>query len=232
MRDIKVADVMSRPVVTAPREAPIRTVAALMRSHIISGVPIVDRDDRLVGIVAEADILRSQLPWESRRGLSLRHRRRARRMEGLRAEDLMTTDPVTLRPEMAVAEAARILLGSGLKRLPVVDEEQRVVGMVSHSDLLRPYLRSDEDIRREIVKDVILRAMWIDPADVDVRVEGGVVVLGGHVEFRSTREILVEMVGRVAGVVWVEDKMTHERDDREVGTGPTRAPFPGYLQAR
>jgi CBS domain-containing protein len=230
MRDIKVADVMSRPVITAPRDASIRTVAELMRSHIISGVPIVDDDERLVGIVTEADLLRSQFPEEGRGGL--RQRRRARRAEAVRAGELMNSDPVTLRPEMAVAEGARILLGSGLKRLPVVDEEGRVVGIVSHSDLLRPYLRSDEDIRREIQKDVLLRAMWIDPADVDVRVDGGVVELGGHVEFRSTREILVEMVGRVAGVTWVEDKMTHDRDDREVGTGPTRAPFPGYLQAR
>jgi CBS-domain-containing membrane protein len=230
MRDIQVADVMSRPVVTAPRDAPVRTVAELMRSNIISGVPIVDEDERLVGIVTEADLLRSQFPEEGRRGL--RHGRKARQEEALRADDLMTADPVTLRPEMAVAEGARILLGSGLKRVPVVDEEKRVVGIVSHSDLLRPYLRSDEDIRREIVKDVILRAMWIDPTQVDVRVDGGVVELGGHVEFRSTREILVEMVGRVAGVTWVEDKMTHERDDREVGTGPTRAPYPGYLQAR
>ena len=77
----------------------------------------------------------------------------------------MTVPPITIAEDDSVAVAARLMDTERVKRLPVVDSEGRLVGIVSRSDLLRPYLRSDEDIREEIVEGVLLRTMWMDPSD-------------------------------------------------------------------
>ncbi len=145
-----------------------------------------------------------------------------RRSEDVRAADIMTRKVVAVGPETPVEEAVRVLLDAGVKRLPVVEEDGQVVGIVSRRDLLQPFLRSDDDIRREITEDVVLGAMWIDPATVDVEVSGGVVRLKGEVERRSDKEILVAFVHRVPGVVGVEEELTFKLDDREIRPPPPR----------
>jgi len=104
-----------------------------------------------------------------------------------------------------------------VKRLPVVDDDARVVGIVSRNDLLSPFLRPDEDIEREVKEDVILKALWIDPSMIRVEVKDGVVHLEGRVETKSVKEILIDVVQRVDGVVGVEaDSLTYDLDDREI----------------
>jgi CBS-domain-containing membrane protein len=221
MKGITVRDVMTNSVVTTSPSAPFKYVLRIMQDQRISGVPVVDESGRLVGIVSEADLLRAENRDPPRRNFfrewfvsPARLSEIERRSEDLRAEDVMTRDVVTVRAETSVTDAARMLLEAGVKRLPVTDDQGRVVGIVSRADLLRPYLRSDLDIRREVIEEVILGAMWIDPATVDAKVLRGVVTLRGQVERRSEKEILVELVRRVSGVVGVHDELSYEEDDR------------------
>ena len=216
MRITKVQDVMTRDVVTAPPEASFKDLARLMYERGVSGIPIV-HDGRLVGIVTEADLLGAEraaveprrrrrfLEWFVDRRLLERAERAAR---DLRARDLMTREVVTVRPQDPVRLAIRTLLDAGVKRLPVVDEEGRLVGIVSRSDLLRPFLRSDEEIRAEIEGDVIRRGLWSDPWAIHAEVRRGVVRLSGEVEDEEERGILLDVVRRVDGVVGVEDRLT------------------------
>ncbi len=227
---------MTREVVTANPETPFKELTLLLSEHRISGIPIVDSDRKLVGIVTEADLLWTEREREPKRRSRFLEwfidRKRLAEIErvipDLRARDVMTPEVVTVEPQTPVREAVIRLLKAGVKRLPVVDPDGRIVGIVSRRDLLEPFLRSDEDIRREIVEEVVLDAMWLDPATIDVAVERGVVRLRGQVDLRSTKEILVRMVDRVDGVVGAVDELTFQREDRSVRPPgpPTGWPVP------
>ena len=230
MREHKVEDVMTREVVTAQQDTPFKELVRLMHEHRVSGVPVVDGHGKLVGIVTEADLLvaeeaqaapsergRSPLEWFIHPGRLAAVQDRA---EDLRARDVMTGDVVAAAPGMRVQDAVKTLLDAGVKRLPVVDQDGRVVGIVSRRDLLEPFLRSDKDIRREIAQDVVVGTMWLDPATIEVQVNRGVVTLSGQVDRKSTKEILAELVRRVEGVVGVEDRVAYAQDDRRISSGP------------
>ncbi len=222
---LRVEDVMTPSVVVVQEDAPFKELVRLMHEHRVSGVPVLDAEKRLVGIVTEADLLRAEDEWGQHRKRSFLawflhpggFERIAARSEGIRAADLMSRDVVTVTPDVPVREAIRILLDAGVKRLPVVNDERRVVGIVSRADLLLPFLRPDDEIAKEIRDDVIFGVMWIDPSSIEVEVNDGVVSLTGRVERRSVKEIMVELVHRVDGVVGVEDqRLTYRRDDREI----------------
>jgi CBS-domain-containing membrane protein len=230
MRKLKVEDVMTREVVTATPDTPFKDLTRYMSEHGISGIPIVEGDRRLVGIVTESDLLWSERDREPKRRSRFLEwfidRKRLAEIErvvaDLRARDLMTVEVVTVEPHTSVREAVVRLLRAGVKRLPVVDTDGRVVGIVSRRDLLQPFLRSDEEIRSEIEDEVIVRTMWLDPARIHVDVERGVVRLSGQIELRSTKEILVELADRVDGVVGIVDELTFRQEDRDVRPyGPT-----------
>ncbi len=157
---------MTRQVITAQQDTPFKELVRLMHEHRVSGVPVVDGRDKLVGIVTEADLLvaeegqaapggrgRSLLEWFIHPGRLAAVQDRA---EDLRARDVMTGDVVAATPGMGVRDAVKVLLDAGVKRLPVVDQDGRVVGIVSRRDLLEPFLRSDEDIHREIAQEVVV----------------------------------------------------------------------------
>jgi CBS domain-containing protein len=236
VKTVRVAGIMTRNVLTATEDAPFKHLVKLMHECGVSGIPIVDKKGLLVGIVTEADLLRAAGHGRPPRSGFLEWflhpaplEELEQRIEDLRAGDVMTRDVVSVHPETPVAEAAKMLLQAGVKRLPVTDPRGRVVGIASRGDLLRPFLRRDEDIRTEIAHEVVLRAMWLDPATVDVKVRGGVVTLAGTVERRSEKEILVELTRRVAGVVGVEDRLAYREDDRDLDR---RVALPETLRTR
>jgi CBS-domain-containing membrane protein len=109
--------------------------------------------------------------------------------------------------------AAKVMETKRVKRLPVVDERGRLVGIVSRSDLLMVHLRPDAEIRREVREEVLERALWIDPGVVAVEVDEGVVTLSGRLDRKSSAVIAVRLTESVAGVVEVEDKLEYDRDD-------------------
>ena len=233
-----VGDVMTRRVVVAREDTPFKELARLMHEHRVSGLPVLGGDGTLVGIVTEADLLAST---GSRPGTSaflewfVDRRRLAEieaRADDLRATDVMMRDVITVGTETPLRVAIAKLVEAGVKRLPVIDDKGRVVGIVSRRDLLGPFLRPDEEIRREVREDVLLHTMWIDPETVGVAVERGVVRLSGVVDRRSVKGILAKLVRGVDGVVGVEDRLTFEEDDGK-DTGPVwGAPLPGALRSR
>jgi CBS domain-containing protein len=232
MKTLIVRDAMTGRVVVAQEGTSFKELVRIMALNRVSGVPIVSGDPpTLAGIVTEADLLRVEAHEQPPRSLLLglfidRRRLEAieRLAEDVRARDVMTRDVVTVGPDVTVQDAARRILHHGVKRLPVVDEDGRVLGIVSRSDLLRPFLRSDRDIRRQVENDLILQTMWIEPGTVNVTVSEGVVRLAGTVDLKSSAGTLEQMVRRVTGVVGVENELKFRRDDRKIRTGPLAEP--------
>jgi CBS domain-containing protein len=210
-----VKDVMTRKVVVVRDSAPFKQVVRVMDEFRVSAVPVVDAEGKLVGILSEADLLlKEELPPLEER-LFVGRRRRAERTKasGLTAAQVMTRDVVTVSPDATLAQAARLMHSKGVKRLPVVGEGGSVLGIVSRADLLKIFLRSDEEIERNIVRDVIERTLWIDRSALTVEVREGVVSLSGQLERRSLAPILTELVRAVDGVVGVDDRLSWEVDD-------------------
>jgi CBS domain-containing protein len=127
----------------------------------------------------------------------------------------MTVAVVAVSPDATVAEAARRMHTAKVKRLPVVDRTDRLVGIVSRGDLLKVFDRSDEAIQREIIEDVIVGEFMMAPSRFFLHVTDGVVVLQGRVERRSLLPYLVRAVQGVEGVVRVENRLSYDLDDRD-----------------
>jgi CBS domain-containing protein len=128
----------------------------------------------------------------------------------------MTPDVITLGPDVDHAEAARVMKKAGIKRIPVVDEGGKLIGLVSRSDILRAFARSDGDIVAEIRDHLMRKVLWIDPRLVDIVCEDGNLVLIGNLETRSDASLLVELTGRLDGVVSVNDRLTWTVDNTKV----------------
>jgi CBS-domain-containing membrane protein len=205
-----VKDVMTSNVVAVREYAEYKEIIAVMRRRHVSAFPVLDDQDRVVGVVSEADLLVKEAyadrPRGSPRGLLPRHDRA--KAAALTAGQLMTSPPVTVAPEATVAEAAQVMYGRRVKRLPVVDAAGRLAGIVSRVDLLRVYDRPDEEIRVEIVSQVIEHKFCLDPCAFEVTVASGVVTIAGRAESLSAAENLLDAVWDVAGVVDVRDRLS------------------------
>lgn len=217
-----VRDVMVTGVVAAHEGAVFKEiVAAITRNH-ISAVPVVDDEHRVVGVVSEADLLarvtNARLPRPRGHMLSGRAETRAKE-HAATARELMTSPAVVTTADTPLAEATRLIATKRVRRLPVVDSDGRLVGIVSRSDLLAPFLRSDEDIRLDIVENVLVGSFVISAHEVQVTVTEGVVSLRGQVERKSVRNSLLQAMHGVAGVVDVDrTRLTYAVDDTIVAT--------------
>ncbi|MFD3546012.1 CBS domain-containing protein [Streptomyces sp. NPDC058655] len=192
MKHAKVGFLMTDEVVAVVGRTPSADVAALLVEHDINGVPVVDEDDRVIGVVSHTDL-------------------RAR--GDLTARDLMSSPAVTVRAEQTVTEAARLMTRRGVERLPVVDEEDRLVGIATRRDLLRVFLRPDHEIRRCLVEDVLEETLGIGSDTVDVHVVDGLVTLNGQLARSSQVHVVLRLAGQVDGVVAVTDRLTARFDD-------------------
>ncbi len=210
----KVGAVMVTDVATVRTDTPFKGVAVLLASWNISGAPVVDEDDHVLGVVSQGDLLQHEAPHGR-----LGNRQVKRKAGAAFVSDLMTTPAVTVRQDDDITVAAKLLEEHHFHRLPVVDDEGKLVGVVSRSDLLRVFLRTDGEIREEVRDEVILREMSIDPATLYVAVHNGIVTLNGVVERTSMIPVLVALVRRVDGVVEVRQTLTAGFDDR--GISPT-----------
>ena len=226
----KVGNVMTKEVVTVTGQAPFTEMVRLMAVHKVSALPVVDDQDQVLGIVSEADLLRKEEYQDEPDGphrFESRRRRDARaKAAGRTAAEVMSAPAVTVSPQATVPGAAKLLARHGIKRLPVVDDRGRLVGIVSRADLLRLFLRDDEAIRREILQEVLLRALWIDPLTVTVTVQDGIVTLTGRLERKSLIPMAVHLTRRVPGVVDVVSQLSFDWDDDRPALAPSRSWVP------
>ncbi|MFJ2720186.1 CBS domain-containing protein [Streptomyces sp. NPDC091412] len=217
-----VEELMTRDVVRARRDAPFKELVRLLEENDVTAVPVVDELDRPMGVVSEADLLRKTTDQADPSGRTpiphLEAWERAK-AEGSRAEELMSAPAVCARPEWTVVEAARLMETQHVKRLPVVDEADRLLGIVSRGDLLRIFLRRDEAIRDEITGDLLRRTLGLDPRDVTAEVRDGRVTLAGIVESRSLIPVIEQLCRGVDGVVSVSGNLAHRTDGS--GDAPT-----------
>jgi CBS domain-containing protein len=216
-----VSTVMTRDVVTVSADAGYKEMTGLLHDRHISALPVIDAGGVVVGIVSEADLL---LKEERPEGHLLDARAEAARAAARTAVALMTSPVVTVGPEATLTEAARVMHRRRVKRLPVVDPTGVLLGIVSRADLLAPFLRSDESIAREVREEVLLA---IDPVQMEIGVEDGVVRLEGQLETRSLARIAARLVGAVEGVVGVDDQLTWRLDDSNLQ--PELHPLAGRL---
>ncbi|GGN48525.1 hypothetical protein GCM10011579_001250 [Streptomyces albiflavescens] len=227
MRHRIVSELMTTAVVSVQQNATFTEIAKLLAEHDITAVPVVDDTDRPVGVVSEADLLRREASRLDPAGLlpSL-HPRSAERTkaEATTADGLMTSPAVVAHPEWTVVEAAQAMERSGVKRLPVVDESGRLIGVVSRADLLRVFLRGDRAIREEITGDVLIRALGFPPDTVTAHVVDGRVTLRGTVDRKSVIPVALRLCRGVDGVVDVLEDLRFEVDDTDGPATETDSP--------
>ncbi|MET9390270.1 CBS domain-containing protein [Streptomyces sp. NPDC006624] len=197
-----VGEVMTRNVVQARRTTPFKEVVRLLDQHRISGLPVLDDDDKVLGVVSGTDLVRAQAQRADRDPSA-----------AVTAADVMSSPAITVHPEQSVPDAARLMERRGVERLPVVDEEDRLIGIATRRDLLRVFLRTDDDIRRQVTDEVLAGALGLPDGAVRVFVRDGVVTLDGRVELRSQVPEAVHAVWRLEGVVGVMNALTFRVDD-------------------
>ncbi|WP_350275804.1 CBS domain-containing protein [Kribbella sp. HUAS MG21] len=208
---LTVSDVMTKDVVTVAEDTPFKAVAAILAEHHISAVPVRDVYGGVAGVVSETDLLRKEEFQRVHRPRWSRRRHQAK-AEALTAGQLMTSPAVTVEGGCTLDEAARLMAARGLTRLVVTDGD-KLVGVVTRSDLLSAYLATDQETVARVRRDVIDRHLWDDPRAVEVSVLEGVVTLSGQVEKHSTAAFAEHLTTGVDGVVAVRNKLTWVVDD-------------------
>ncbi|MFD8717055.1 CBS domain-containing protein [Streptomyces sp. NPDC059629] len=201
-----VSDVMTTTVVSVGREASFKELVHLMRDWRISALPVVEGEGRVVGVVSEADLLHTE---EFRDGAPDRYTQ-ARPVDGLAAVggltagELMTSPAVTVRPDATLAQAARFMARARVKRLPVTDGLGFLQGVVSRADLLKVFLRDDEEIAEEVRREIVSYLFPAPGSVLRVDVRDGVVTLAGRIRDTSLVPVAARLVRAVEGAVDVE----------------------------
>ena len=207
----RVKDVMTTRVVAVRKDATFKDIAALLTEYRVSAFPVLDEDERSSASFPRPTCC-PRKPWSRPSGAAgpavsspygVRQGGRGDR------RDLMTKPPVVVTPYEPVTSAARLMYNGRVKRLPVVGVKGELVGIVSRADVLSVYSRPDEEIRREIVENVILNGFFADPDRFEVTVSSGIVTLEGHPETAARGRDIVAEAWHVEGVVAVRDRLTY-----------------------
>ena len=207
-----VSDVMTQTVVAVGRDAPFKEIVRTMEQWRVSAMPVLEGEGRVIGVVSEADLLPKEEfrdsdpgPVEERRRLS-----DVVKAGAVTAGELMSTPAITVHPDATLAQAARIMAVRHVKRLPVVDAVGMLQGVVSRADLLKVFLRPDEDIEEEVRRTVVSYLFPAFSHAIHVEVHEGIVTLRGHISDTSLVAVAVRLVRAVEGVVDVRPLLTGE----------------------
>jgi CBS domain-containing protein len=205
----RVSDVMTTSVVTVDRITPYQDIDRVLTAHKISGVPVLKMGRHVVGVVSESDLLAAEDKTVRQARLAAQSSRRWRLHQphriGLTAGTLMTAPAITIHRDATIPSAARLMNTHHVRRLPVLDKEGKLVGIVSRRDLLSVFLRPDDDLAHD-VRRVLDELPLANPADVGVTVRHGVVTLTGVLESASERHkdlvpVALRLAWDVDGVV-------------------------------
>jgi CBS domain-containing protein len=212
-----VGDVMTRTVVALAGGAMFKEIVRTMERWGVSAMPVLDGSGRVIGVVSEADLLRKEefrggdpdLPGQ------VWHPVDEAKAGAATAEELMTAPAVTVHPDAGLGRAARLMARHGVKRLPVVGVDGVLTGIVSRSDLLKVFLRGDEDIAEEVRRRLAAAPFAAPPEPIRVTVREGVVTLTGRVQDTSLTPLALRLARSVEGVVDVHSALA----------GPPRRPL-------
>lgn len=198
-----VADVMTRKVVAVLPGADFKELVTTMLRWKVTALPVVEGEGRVVGVVSEADLLLKEEFHEHRLGLveQLRRLDATAKAGSRRANELMTSPAITVAPGASLPYAARLMATRRVKRLPVVDASGTIQGIVSRSDLLKVFLRPDDEVAAVVRRDVVEHLFPLSRQQVDVRVDAGVVILSGQVRDGTLIPLAERLTRAVEGVV-------------------------------
>ena len=206
-----VKDVMSTHVMAVREIATFKEIATRLREQRVSAFPVVDLDGKVIGVVSEADLLTKEALEGTVPGTlqSLTRQRARSQVNAVTAADLMTKPAVTIGPDEPVSHAARLMYSKRVKRLPVTDDDGRLIGIVTRSDVLSVYSRPDVGIQREITQDLILCTFLCDPSRFTVNVKDGIVTIEGTPETASVGHDIIDAIRHIEGVVAVRDRLSY-----------------------
>lgn len=206
-----VSDVMTRDVAVVRRDTVFKDIVRTLHDRKVSAVPVVDGGRRVLGVVSEADLLPKEEFRDSDpdRYTQLRRLSYLAKAGSVTAGELMTSPALTVRADATLAQAARIMARARVKRLPVVGDTDRLEGLVSRADLLKVFLRDDEDIAEEIRREVVAYLFPPPASSVRVTVEDGSVRLSGRVRDTSLVPVAARLARAVEGVVDVDFSLDH-----------------------
>ncbi|MFD0265592.1 CBS domain-containing protein [Streptomyces sp. NPDC127106] len=204
-----VADVMTTKVIAVTPATGFKDIVSAMQRWKVSALPVIEGEGRVVGVVSEADLLHEGEFHEQHPRLIDRMRRLGDTAGSgsTRAEDLMTTPAITIRPDATLPRAARLMADRHVKRLPVVDADGTLRGIVSRADLLRVFLRSDEDLATEIRRTVVEHLFPLSHDSVEVSVSRGIATLTGRVADGELIPLAERLTHSVEGVIDVHCRL-------------------------
>jgi CBS domain-containing protein len=209
----RVRDVMTTDVVTVDQITPFKEIARLLVEHHISAVPVLRLGRHVSGVVSEADLIaaRDEHAGERKRWTGVqRYRTDHDRYLRLTAAQLMSSPPITTHPDATIPSAARLMTTHHVKRLPVVDSDGKLLGIVAERDLLGVFLVPDEEIARQ-VREVLAETLPAVPDAIKVAVHGGIVTLTSQSDAALPHgqvATAIELIWDLDGVVDVLDHAT------------------------
>jgi CBS domain-containing protein len=216
MRHYQVRDVMTTDPATVTPAAPLKDVVDILVEQKLSALPVLTLQGKIVGVVAESDLLKKEQLHrdpDGRHSVHLPYRARRELVTAETAGEIMSTHPVTVRADASTAEAARLMDRHRAGCLPVPDENGNLLGVVNPRDLLRVFLRPDEQIRSEIIDELMARYLGTNPAKVHVDVIDGVVRIAGELERKSMLASIHPAIRAVDGVIDVQGQLGYAIDD-------------------
>ena len=194
---MNVYELMTQEVLTIAPEASLKEVAATLLERGISGAPVCDAENRVLGVISKSDLLR-------------------RSREVRTAADVMTYPAITVPAHASAATAARTMLEYGVHRLPVVSCDT-LVGILTPTDLVGAFVLSDEELATAIADELRWQLPDLPAAERDrpiIAVTNGAVLVRGRVPRRSDVEVIEGVARRLPGVVDVTIDLSWTVDDR------------------
>lgn len=218
---MKIRNLMQTDVVTVTPSTSLKDAAVLLVEHGISGLPVCDDAGRVIGVVSEADILVKEGGPNERDGLLAwvlggEVPETAAKLRARTVGEAMTSPAITTSPHRLAASAARDMVEHGIKRLPVVGVDDRLIGIITRADLIRAFVRTDKEIEADIRNETLYGALWIEGSTVDVSVADGEVTLTGEVDSQADVELAESLVARTPGVVAVHSELRARETGRKV----------------
>jgi len=208
-----VGDVMSSAVVNAYPGAAFKEIASALVRNRVEAVPVINQDRRVLGVVTVSDLLARIAPPLKRRRRMLAAMGSRRAARAVTARQLMTSPAITTTPSATLDDVARLMARRHVRTLPVVDRQGALVGMIARADVIRIFLRADEEILAEVETDVLCSFDANVRRAVRATVAEGVVTLAGQVPNALTAKALVHRVRQLTGVLDVRDELAFELDD-------------------